>query len=379
MKTIFLIDVSCFSIGNLGGTDSYMRRLISVLRKNNHDVQLILYKRGKSSNIKFNDKFSIKFHRFNDLYRHLDKIDSQVFICYLNPIDRLKFILRRIFAHKKNKKINLILFFYPNSFMKKIYRAFEIISSDYSNILCVSKRLLNFSKFFQKKSFFLPPIVPKNYTKFGLKKIELLKEGVNTIKNKALFLGRLDPRKGINEVIELVEFSDYFVWTISGIFFDKTYKSIYKGIRDNSENLISKLKNLKNITFEIENINSYNIEIESKVAYKMSTCSYFLQPYNDLSSTVDLPLLLLEAQACGCIVLTTFPNELERYITYPSASFKKFNVQKFHNYMIKTNSIDKNIQNLEEMVNNIKKNYSEEVILNKFMSIFKNDNNDKNN
>lgn len=373
MKINFVIDIRHFSIGNLGGTDSYMRRLISVLRKNNHLVQLILYNKEKKTNIQIKDKSYIEFNKFNDLYNYLERIDSYVFICYLSPIDRLKFIFRRIFLKTKNNNINLILFFYPNSFIKKLFRAFEIILSDYANIFCVSKRILKYSLLFQKKSFFLPPIVPDIFTEIGLKKIKLLMENKINIKNNALYLGRLDPRKGINEVIELVKYSDSFVWTVSGVFFDKKYKSKFKGINDNSKKLISQLRNLKKIKFEIQNINSYNPEIESKVACTMGECLFFLQPYNDLLSTVDLPLLILEAQACGCIVLTTLPKQLDPYMTYPSLSFNKFKVRKFHEYMLKNKSIDKNINNMQKMVNKVKQNYSELVILQKLTSILQED------
>ena len=105
----------------------------------------------------------------------------------------------------------------------------------------------------------------------------------------------------------------------------------------------------------------------------MSKCLFFLQPYNDLLSTVDLPLLILEAQACGCIVLTTLPKELDSYITYPSLSFMKFKVRKYHEYMLKNKSIDKNINNMQKMVNKVKQNYSELVILKKFISILRED------
>ena len=64
MKINFVIDIRHFSIGNIGGTDSYMRRLISVLRKNNHLVQLILLNKEKKTKIKIKDKSNIEFNKF---------------------------------------------------------------------------------------------------------------------------------------------------------------------------------------------------------------------------------------------------------------------------------------------------------------------------
>jgi hypothetical protein len=46
----------------------------------------------------------------------------------------------------------------------------------------------------------------------------------------------------------------------------------------------------------------------------LSNNDIFIQPYRTLASTVDLPLLLLEAQAAGCTTLTTLPKVLNDYL-----------------------------------------------------------------
>ena len=43
MQFSFVIDINSFSIDRIGGTDSYIRRLTDVLKRNNHSVQIIKY------------------------------------------------------------------------------------------------------------------------------------------------------------------------------------------------------------------------------------------------------------------------------------------------------------------------------------------------
>ena len=49
---------------------------------------------------------------------------------------------------------------------------------------------------------------------------------------------------------------------------------------------------------------------------------------------MDLPLLILEAQACGCIVITSLPELLNDYLLYPSIAFKDFDPSKVKDYML---------------------------------------------
>ena len=149
MQFSFVIDINSFSIDRIGGTDSYIRRLTDVLKRNNHSVQIIKYNKKNRKDAIEKEKSVNTFYNFDILYKYINNLESNVFICYLNPFDRLRFAIRRfLFTSKEN--VNLILFFYPNSILKKLLRSIEILLADYENIICVSNRILKFSKILKK-------------------------------------------------------------------------------------------------------------------------------------------------------------------------------------------------------------------------------------
>lgn len=359
MQFTFVVDINKFSVDRIGGTDSYLRRLIYVLRRNNHSVKLIRYdKKKKIKNLK-NENSIDTFYTFEELYNYINSLDSNVFICYLNVFDRFRFLINRLFFSSK-KNVNLILFFYPNSFLKKLIRFLEIFLSDYENVICVSERILKFVKIFKKNAYLIPPIVPEYYTDIGLEKVKNMEIYKKKSLKNALFLGRIDPKKGINEVIKLVKKSDYLKWTISGIFINS----------DQPQDIIKKLYDLTDVELIIEDRNKFSDEIELKVSNYMKKNDFFFQPYRNLETTLDLPLLILEAQACGCIVLTTLPNQLNSYLKKPSFAFKKFNSNHIYKYIINFKLNKKNKGDIKNMVINIKSNYSEKIVLSKFIGIF---------
>lgn len=246
---------------------------------------------------------------------------DKIFICYLNLSDRMKFYFYKNFFCR-NKKIFLILFFFPDTILKKICRVIEFGILRYTAIVCVSKRIKKFVQKYYGKSYFLPPIIPGSYIKKGLSKLQ---ESSNKKLNKALFLGRIDKRKGILEVLKIAKFTkDFINWTISGIKIDS----------DKPQSILKELKEMDYIKFIMNNREEYKPTIENDVIEYFYKNDFFLQPYKNLKSTVDLPLLILEAQACGCIVITSLPELLNDYLLYPSIAFKDFDPSKVKDYML---------------------------------------------
>ena len=197
----FIADKNCFSLTKIGGTDSYMRRLTDVLLQNSIKINLVYCNSNCVKNYKYKNITIYELPNIKSVIKLIKNLDN-IFICYLSLSDRIKFILyRNIFCFRK--KISLILFFYPDTFLKKISRIIEFGMINYSSIICVSKRINNFANEFHRKTCFLPPIIPDSYIKKGLSRIE--KNSNNKRLNNALFLGRIDARKGILEVIKLAK------------------------------------------------------------------------------------------------------------------------------------------------------------------------------
>ena len=122
---------------------------------------------------------------------------------------------------------------------------------------------------------------------------------INDNKIRLTFLGRIDPRKGIIETIKLFDQLNNdsgFDCKIYGIIIpeDKRALSIYSS-------LISQ-KKIKFIEIDRQN---YSTKIDKMVQNILKSTDVFVQPYRNLRSTVDTPLLLLEAMASLCVFLTT--------------------------------------------------------------------------
>ena len=305
MKIKFLALNETFSYDQIGGTDSYMRRLSGALVENGYEIEWVFYNCHEYSN-KSRGKLRIfNFVSFNDAFEYcLKDCQFHIIACYLKPKDKLKLI--KLWWTPKIH-LSLLCFFYPETFAQKIFRFLEGKILKLKNILCVSKRLVKFYSNVKCSSLFLPPIVPDNYFEIGYEKTTK-RVSDHPDKSNVLFLGRLDPRKGISEVISLIEspeLTDLVNWKVSGILIEEDPGNI---------EAYATLKSSKNVSFHNEERACYSPDVELRVLSFFSEASYFLQPYRSLSSTVDLPLLLLEAQAAGCIVMTTLPEILDTYM-----------------------------------------------------------------
>lgn len=305
MKIKFLALCNTFGYDQIGGTDSYMRRLSQALLSKNCQVEWVFYGSTDQTN---EDRCGIKifyFGLFTDALNHCLKDNSYSLVaCYLKPLDKIKLIK---LWWTSDIKLYLLSFFYPHGFFTKMFRLLEAKLLRISGVFSTSNRLVDFYSSINCKSVFLPPIVPDEYFKIGYEKAT--KSSSNKVdKIRALFLGRLDPRKGIKDIISLIELpklKNKVVWTVSGILIkeDPGNLEACEALRKNDE-----------VNFHKEDRSEYSQDVESRVLSFFSKSDYFLQPYKSLSSTVDLPLLLLEAQAAGCLVMTTLPHVLSEYM-----------------------------------------------------------------
>lgn len=362
MKIAFVALKGTYDIDQIGGTDSYLRRLSKELIKNGHDVEWLFYgKRAEDITSKFGLKIK-NFNSFSSLWQYsLDSDFDKTIVGYIKPLDRISLFLKKFFG-KNPKALYSLVFFYPDNLVKKIVRAMDVFFTGYNAVICASERLRNFNKKFSKKSFWLPPIIPELYFNIGYAKLEKSAfsecRGVPTI-----FLGRLDPKKGINEIIKLIEDShlkNRVNWTVSGIYIPEDEGNI---------NALRILKSNDNVELHVEDRKKYSEDVDNRVANFFSKNAFFLQPYTKLATTVDLPLLILEAQAAGCIVLTTLPKILDRYLVGGSCAFEENYVANVRQYLLQTKSqlyfntiSSKNLEHLEAR-------YSSTVIYNSFIKI----------
>mgnify|MGYP001586584032 CR=1 FL=1 len=305
-KVIFFALNDTFDFDQIGGTDSYMRRLSRLLIGLGLEVVWVFYGSEKYSKVSCEGVSVVKFESFQDALKYtISGGDSYLVACFLKPLDRFRMIKYRTVFRKHRIKLLSLSFFFPDTFVKKLLRMLELKLVKYDDVLCVSKRLYRFNKGIIDNSHYLPPIIPDSYFNVGFLKLSN-KDKEKVV--KALFLGRLDPRKGINEVISVIE-SDTLTkqirWTVSGIYIPEDPGNIAA---------LNRLKACDNVTFNQENRGAFSENVENRVLNFFLNNDIFIQPYRTLASTVDLPLLLLEAQAAGCTTLTTLPEVLNNYL-----------------------------------------------------------------
>ena len=156
---------------------------------------------------------------------------------------------------------------------------------------------LNISR---KKLFIDRPIVPNSF----YSNLEYKINKFNTQKIEVVFIGRLDKGKGIDDVISIMNKliqDSRFSCKIYGIYFpdDEYGKKIH-----------NYLENQKVIKYTAISRESYSVQIEDKTASIFKSCDIFLQPYRNISSTVDAPLLIYEAMAALTVIISRNVGEL---------------------------------------------------------------------
>jgi glycosyltransferase involved in cell wall biosynthesis len=270
-EVFFILKDGTANLDQIGGTDSYLRRLVNAHGRERIEL---LYLSSERSEV-IEDRLKIKkFTCSTDIYQYLkDKTKTPKIITNIPMRDKL--ILSRL------DNTILLNFFYPKNAMIWIARIIELKLFQYKHILVPSTRLLKKFKKFHHSVIWLPPIIPESY---------LINEEVK--KDKFSFIGRADPRKGLLEFLDLKRKFPEKSW----------YLSLIKIDRDFRESTLN--KTLRNETVNWRDRKKYSHTQELNLIRELQETKVFFQTYQSLDSTVDLPLLLLEAQACGCVVIT---------------------------------------------------------------------------
>jgi glycosyltransferase involved in cell wall biosynthesis len=290
-----------FEENQIGGTDSFMRRLTSALLEidKNLIIEWIFYNSAEEKEVYHHDRFVLKYFKtFNELLNYINLRKPEHVICtWIKPKDRIKFAVFRK-NHPEIKFHNLV-FFYPESPLKRFFKFLEFLLFPYNGkVFCVSNRQYKYLRRICKNVVYILPPVPREYF------LSPEEKPVNE-KIKVTFLGRIDPRKGIKEVIEIfrtLKGNPKFEFEIYGIHIPQDRDAF---------NIHNWLKSQNEIKYVELNRQAYSPEVEEMVKKILKTTDILIQPYKNLDSTVDTPLLLLEAMASLCIFLTTSVGDIQ--------------------------------------------------------------------
>jgi glycosyltransferase involved in cell wall biosynthesis len=251
-----------------------------------------MYEYDRSKEINISPFITLKyFNTFDDALDELAGNYEHVITIYISPKDRLKYAFFRK-KHSLSTKFHCIYFNWPDSLIKRRLYFSEARLSPYNGMLfCISERQYEYVRKWAKNAIHILPPVPKEY---------FLKPKEKPINKKLriTFLGRVDPGKGINDVVDIfnaLKDNDNFECAIYGIHIPQHKKSL---------EIHNCLKNQRKIKYIEVDRQNYSPGIEDFVGNILKETDIFIQPYKRLSSTIDTPLLLLEAIASLCVVIT---------------------------------------------------------------------------
>lgn len=279
MKPIIIVtDINRYHPARIGGGESYIRRLIQTCKAFGIDISVYVVGTlddGVEKPAAHEHHFF--FNNIDELVFRTRKQDAAVILFNL-PL-RAKLRLRSL------ESLYLLSLFYPASFKVALFRLAETFLLEYKGIFVPSLRMKSFYSSFFHSVAVLPPILPGEFDITN-----------DDSRANVGFIGRLDPRKGGRKLID-------FMTRNAGLDFNISYIKHERdsGVLELEEEL---LRLCKQSTLVPQN--RYNKEVDQQLVDNLNKSAIFLQFYETLDSTVDLPLLLLEALACGCEVYTNF-------------------------------------------------------------------------
>lgn len=291
MKIAFFGYYGSFDYGKIGGTNSLVRRISTEMVKTYKiEVDHVIY--GKFDKIN-EHSCGIVSRYYKTIEDAFDKLKdyNHVITIYIHPRDALRYMFFRN-KYKKEVHFHIIYINWPQSFFKRQMEfAVNRLVSNNGMSFAISPRTFNLSKKWGYKSQLLLPPVPKDYYLD-------IKTKKTSEKIKLTFIGRVDVGKGVLETIDI----------FNQLSKDDTVDLNFYGIYWKNDPIATKIhQNLlkqKNFRYFPLNFEKYSPEADETVRKALNETDIFIQPYRSLSSSIDMPLLILEAMASLCAVIT---------------------------------------------------------------------------
>lgn len=292
MKIAFFGLKSAFDYFQIGGVESFIRRLSACMVKKGDQVDYIFYGADQEKSTSPYQGFTLRyFKQFDKALEAINEKYDHVITVYLLIKHRTQYAFFRK-KHNNKTSFHFIYFGWPDSLIKrKLYFSEARFFPYNGKLFCISKRQYEYVKMWAKNAEYILPPVPEDY---------FLKpeEKPTNKKIKITFLGRIDPRKGILEAIELfsaLKGSDKYECSIFGIHVKEDGESL---------RLHRLLKEQNKIKYIETDRKHHSLEIGKSVKQILKQTDILFLPYEKLSSTIDMPVTLLEAMASLCVVVT---------------------------------------------------------------------------
>lgn len=296
MKSLsFFGHKTAFDYHNIGGTDSIVRRLSNVLaRQGKADVSLVTYGHSSSSPPERHERalVSIRRRTLDEALTSLATRDHVISV-YLPPLDRLRFSFLRKATAPGTTYHSLFCSWPASRFKRSLMLAEARLQPFNGHCFGVSPRLAAKLQALTPRSALLYPPVDERY----FRPPEAL-PGASSPPLRVSYVGRLDEGKGIAAVLEL----------FSKLSSREDVELLLCGIRwpgdRKAKALHDRLARQREFRYISHDFSSHSDTIDSKVARLLRQTDILVLPYKHTHSTIDAPLLILEAIAAVTPVLT---------------------------------------------------------------------------
>jgi glycosyltransferase involved in cell wall biosynthesis len=294
IKIAFLGSRNIFDYFKIGGFESFIRRLSIGLINSGSKVDYILYDSPTATSIEVLPNLIVNyFHNFEQASQIL-RVNSynHVFRVWLSPADRLKYLFLKGPSIRKTRWHHLFLA-WPDSLLKRAMNGFESwVNSRNGLLVCVSPRqYIVMSRYFKNACHIMPPVPEDYYLSPEDKELGS--------KIKVTFLGNLTKDKFIEEIIDVFKHMQGYPHLSFSIY------GTHDPLNSYSTEVHNWLKSQKDILYIHIDMKKYSAEIDNLVERVLKDTDVFVQPYRTLNNTLDMPLLLLEAMAALCPIITT--------------------------------------------------------------------------
>jgi len=357
MRIAFLGLKDAFDYYKIGGVESFIRRITYQMTTHfGINIDYILYGAQGEKMVDINPKLKLRyFKRFEHALSVINAKYDHVITVYLFPKDKLKYAYFR--RKNKNLSFHKILFSWSDNPVWKSYILAEAKIFPYNGqFFCISERQYECVKKWMKNVVYILPPVPKDF-------FIRPEEKPNNKKIKLTFLGRIDPGKGILDVIKLfvvLKENSRLQCTIYGIYLQNNKKSV--AIR----NWLKNQRDIKYVEIDRENHSPLADEMVKNV---FKETDILILPYKTLGSTIDTPVTLLEAMASLCAVITKpFGNIPDIYgktkFIIPKKKFLPYVINFFEN--LTTEKLRKERKRIYKQ--NQKLNFATKAVVKKFLA-----------
>jgi glycosyltransferase involved in cell wall biosynthesis len=281
-----------FDFGQIGGTDSFFRRIgIELVARGCH-VEFVHYGGDRTWTPAVNGNIRLsRFRTFNEALAYLRYFDGSILVNAVKAADRLRFIQFRRQVRQR-ARFWMVYSLFSATPLRRFKHFLEAAIYPYRpGCICMSERLAELARKYRNDAHVLLPPVPLEYYRTPCQKRS---DGTIVV----AYIGRLEQAKGIEEVITILETlapRNGFQARVLAYAFDNDTAA---------EQFHNRLAANQKIHYRRFQHKGWSPALEHLLARELSDIDVLLLPYRSLSCSIDIPLLLLEGMASLCCCAT---------------------------------------------------------------------------